>query len=372
MGVIAVVIVICACVWLQALIYRRYWDKNTSLRLSFSETRATEGDRLFLVEEITNSKLLPLPWLAVKFQVSRRLLFDDRDNTKVSDDFYRNDLFNLLMFQKITRRLGFVCGRRGFYQIKSAELLSGDIIARNKFAKPVECAASLIVYPRAADLGALLTAHRQFLGDIFTKRFIQPDPFTFKGIREYQPWDSLRSVNFNATAKTGELMVNVCDYTISQEIVLLLNVEAYRAFPAEDLYEQAIRLVAALAEYYLENAVPLMFASNSAGSEPIESGAGQRHIAAINESLALIDLSKGINESGAKLLGRTCVSQQAKRRAGREPAYVFVSTHHGNDVCEAFTALIESGAEALWIIPAYRDMKINADLSDRIVRADFN
>ena len=34
------------------------------------------------------------------------------------------------------------------------------------------------------------------------------DPFEYRGIREYQPYDDMRSVNWKATAKTGDLKVN--------------------------------------------------------------------------------------------------------------------------------------------------------------------
>ncbi len=42
------------------------------------------------------------------------------------------------------------------------------------------------------------------MGDIATKRFLMEDPYMFKGIREYQPHDSFKSINFKAyAAKRG-------------------------------------------------------------------------------------------------------------------------------------------------------------------------
>lgn len=376
MAALAVILAIGLLAWLQSLLYRKRWSKNTVLALSFSERYATEGDKLFLTEVISNRKFLPLPWLAVKFQVSRYLLFADGGNAKVSDDYYRNDFFNLMMFQRITRRLPFTCGKRGYYTVKSADLVSGDILAREKYTLSVPCRASLTVFPRVIDLDALLAVHRQFLGQILTKRFIQPDPFEFKGIREYQPTDSLRAVNFKATAKTGALMVNCYDYTVSQEIVLVLNLQKYSAFPNEALYEQTIRLATSLAAYYINQAVPLSFACNAGsvtedGAAWLDSGSGAGHLANINDALARIDLKKAMVSTGRELLLRAAENQEMKRREGREPAYILLSTYHERDLADAYHALVEAGADALWIIPTTHDIDITVPLSQWVVRAQL-
>jgi hypothetical protein len=330
--------------------------------------------------------------------MSRHLLFDDMENAKISDDFYRNDLFNLRIYQRITRKLRFTCSKRGVYNVKSAEIISGDILARHKFTKSISCGNALLtVYPRGVNLDDALTSitHRRFLGDILTKRFIQPDPFTFRGIREYQPTDSLRSVNFNATAKTGKLMVNVNNFTVTQEVALILNLDAYSAFPSEDLFEYAISLTASLAEFYLINGIPVSFITNGQGkttdylnfpesvksmesdayipvSVSTESGAGQNHSATVNEALAHISLPLGVSTSGAELLYKTRLSQETKRRAGREPAYVFVSTNHDQGTRAAFYELRDVyGADVLWIIPVHLGLDISMPLEERVVKAEL-
>jgi len=374
MNALAVLIVIAACVFAQSLLYRKRWDKNISLTLSFSETRATEGDRLFLSETLTNRKFLPLPWLSVKFQVSRHLLFEDQINAQVSDDFYRSDLFRIFTYQRITRRLRFECGRRGVYSVKSAEILSGDILARHKFAKTVDTRSvnsSLIVYPRGVDLDVYFSIHKQFLGDVLSKRFIQPDPFTFRGIREYMPTDTLRSVNFKATAKTGELMVNLRDYTVACELIILFNLDPYVTYPNEELYEQTIRVIAALSAYYVCEGIPTGLAVNARDTEPIESGAGGDHLNRIYETLARIVFAGGVSQKGKQMLDDEIRNQEAKRRAGREPAYILLSTCHEKEIAEAFERLRATGADALWIIPVYREMEINVPLGERVVRAEI-
>src|SRR5690606_32141098 len=100
-------------IFLQRLLYSRYWSSRLSANLDFSARVGQEGEQIFLNEQITSSKPLPLPWLTVKFQVSRHLLFPDNVNATVSDDYYREDLFSLGMYQRITRKLPVQLKRRG-------------------------------------------------------------------------------------------------------------------------------------------------------------------------------------------------------------------------------------------------------------------
>jgi uncharacterized protein (DUF58 family) len=375
MIVIIFIFVIIILISVQSRIYFRSWFKNISLSLSFSESAAVEGDHLYLTEVITNRKLLPLPWLAVKFQMSRYLWFADRDNTQISDDFYRNDLFNLLPYRRITRRLPFQCGKRGFYTVKSADLISFDLLAINKFTKPASCRAALTVYPKPIDLDNVLHIHKQFLGQILTKRYIQPDPFEFKGIREYQPHDSLRLVNFKATAKTGGLMVNVHDYTVTQEIILFLNMQHYNAYPSEALFEQTIRLTASLAAYYISQSIPIQFVTNAyidkAGTVRLESGSGHNHLTTLNELLAHVDVSREAVISGSALLYDEISRLPGYKQTGREPAYVIISTDNRAEFIKAHAELTEKGVDTLWLIPAQAFMEVKVPLTERVVRVDM-
>jgi uncharacterized protein (DUF58 family) len=356
---------------IQRSLYKSQWSKNIQLEISFSDSLAVEGDALQLTEVIANRKLLPLTWLTVKFQLSRNLHFSDMENAKVTDDFYRSDMFNMLPYRRITRKLPFVCGKRGFYTIKSADLVSGDLFNSLRLTVSAPCRAHLTVYPRLIDLDTVLHVHRQFLGQVLTKRFIQPDPFEFKGIREYQPYDSLRSINFKATAKTGDWMVNVNDYTVTQEIILLLNLGWYGPYPDEFLYEQTIRLAASLAVYYVESGIPLGFVMNGSETIRVESGASKSHGDSIRELLAYVDLSANPSLRFTELLAGERSLYETRRQSGRQPAYILLSTDHSPEIVAGYNALVEQGADTLWIIPASPGMEIKAELSERVVRAEL-
>ena len=96
--------------YLQKWIYGHYWEKDLSAELSFSRESAVEGEVCQLSERVENGKLLPLPMLKVKFQVSRKLRFSDEGDGAVTDKYYRNDILSLGPRQRVIRTIPFVWG----------------------------------------------------------------------------------------------------------------------------------------------------------------------------------------------------------------------------------------------------------------------
>ena len=121
-----------------------------------------------------------------------------------------------------------------------------------------------------------------------------PDPFEFRGIREYQGFDTMRSINWLATAKTGDLKVNVHEFTASREVYLLLNIEPDGAFYEEDLIEEGIRIAASLCTYLVQDGVSCGLISNARDvitGETIDMAAGQsiQHVQQVQEQLGRLD-----------------------------------------------------------------------------------
>ena len=79
---------------IQSVWYAKHWDEELFVSLAFSRKSTVRGESCELLETIENRKLLPLPVLKVKFQVSRQLAFEDAGTeSSVTDQYYRNDVF---------------------------------------------------------------------------------------------------------------------------------------------------------------------------------------------------------------------------------------------------------------------------------------
>ena len=111
---------------LQQKIYEKLWKKDLTATISFASSSIFEGQEGQLKEIIENRKRLPLSMLKVKFQTDRHLVFEDTKGSRTTDQYYRNDVFQINGGEKITRTIKFVGGRRGYYTITTMVLRKGS------------------------------------------------------------------------------------------------------------------------------------------------------------------------------------------------------------------------------------------------------
>lgn len=357
------IILILFLVWLQGAIYRKYWHRGLSLRLSFSASEAFEGDKVSLQQELTNAKLLPLPWIIAKFQLSRNLLFLEGDSFRVSDDFYQSDLYSIAMYQRVTRAQSFLCGRRGHYRIKSLDISSSNIFISNKLVRRLGCDAELTVLPKPMHAPELELIFRQLYGDIEVRRFTNPDTFAFRGIREYGYGDDFRAINFKATAKTGSLMVNVHSSTATRQMVVLLGLEPYSDEPSEDVMEEAIRITASAVDYFCSLGLSVGVFSNGrdiSTGMPVHifPGSGGIHLHDVLDQLARIDVSAG----------QAPIREVMEGLTDADPIYLLISAYDRRDLQNTFEGMLARGMTARWIVPALPDAKLWVKETDHIIR----
>jgi len=374
MTTLGIFVAIIATIALLRFVYAKYALENLDVRLSISAATATEGDVLILTEVLTNSKWLPLPWLAVKFQVDRELDFADHTAAVVSDLYYRNDLFHILMHQKITRRLAFTCAKRGYYAIRGLEITGWDVLVSQKYIRRYDCDTRLTVYPSTLEPWETEKLCTRAYGHLRTKHPIHPDPFSFRGIREYSSNDPMKSINHKASAKALDLMVNVWDFANARQVVLMLDTERYMAWYNETLDERAIKIAASLAEQMTAQGIPIAFITNADSilrkkgmlqetSKPeytrLPEGRGTHQMRAILESLAYCDIN------APRLAQFSNIIAELITEGKIEPEYWFISPYYDKTIDEALDKLRDIGARTTWIMPA--PMPKDADFADRVV-----
>ena len=198
---------------LQREVYKRLWNRHLTVTVAFGQDHIFQGSQGELKEIIENRKRLPLSMLKVKFKTDRHLLFDSGQGSRTTDQFYRNDVFHIGSGEKVTRTLKFQGGRRGYYHIDSASLVASDFLLTGMFLADVPAKTSLYVYPRPFDSREFRISLTKLNGEVLARRHLLEDPFEYRGIREYQPFDDMRSINWKATAKTDDLKVNQKNYT---------------------------------------------------------------------------------------------------------------------------------------------------------------
>lgn len=284
--------------FLQREIYRRIWQKELRVRLAFSENHIFEGEWGELTEVVENRKRLPLSMLKVKFRTDRNLNFETQKGSVTTDLFYRNDVFRIGGGERVTRTLKFQGGRRGYYTIDQVGLVSSDLFLTAMFTADISADACVYVYPRPYEGEMLRSSLEKLNGLVLARRHLLEDPFEYRGIREYQPTDPMRSINWKATAKMGELKVNQKNYTSLKSIRVFFDVEGDSMMvKREDCLEACLSIAAGLCRYFLSQGIRVSCCGNGTDGGTgrhvaIDARAGAGQMDNIYRALARVDLGK--------------------------------------------------------------------------------
>lgn len=209
--------------------YSRSWIRALSVRVLFSQPHLYANETGELVEIIENRKRLALPILEIGFRVPRGLTFENTDNTLVSDYVYKRDVFAVSGMERIVRRYQISARKRGRYTVSQLSChapsrLFRRILMMDRMTQENETV--LYVYPARVNCSLLLRAVEVILGERESARRVYEDPFTFASIRPYTIYDAMKTINWKASAKAGELMVNTYASPAAISVHICLDVSA--------------------------------------------------------------------------------------------------------------------------------------------------
>jgi len=210
------------------------WGRYSLARVTYGRRLGSQhlffGDETTLDVEITNGKLLPLPWLQAEDYFPRALDFL-KGHLEVSLFPHRGILRNTLSlrwYERVTRRYRLRATHRGVYQLGPVTLHAGDLFGFEHQHRTLEDTEQLIVYPRILPLTHLgLPAEFPF-GEGQPLRRVVEDPLRLRGAHEYQSGDSLRHIHWRATARTGRLQTKEYEPGATRYLVIFLNVSTAR------------------------------------------------------------------------------------------------------------------------------------------------
>lgn len=351
--IIAITVAIFIFIW-QKNMYNRMWDEGLRVDIRFKDSYINAGEGSSLIEVINNSKLLPLPVLHMKFSVDKSFIFDDQDNVSITDCYHRNDAFSIMGNQKITRKLDFVSTKRGVFAVSGVTITAKDFFMTKTYAKVMECDSRLYIFPRKIDTPDFETYFNTVMGDIEARRGLIEDPYTFRGIRDYDISDNMSKINWKATAKSGQLMVNQYGYSWEPRIKILLNLDTNQMIRSDYIIELSIELASSIAMEFLDNRISVAIESNALDSKnqplgEINSGTTVEHMMTIDRYLASIVGNSEIN-------GFLDIVDGLIDSYDRESTYIIISPYHREDLLVKLDYLNEIGMDFHMVVP-YFDMQ---------------
>jgi uncharacterized protein (DUF58 family) len=200
-------------VYVGATLWSQRSLADLRIRRRFQE-RALLGDEVAVTLEVENRGLLPVPWLQLHERLPLAL---------TSPPFFRT----LLSLQpRETRHFVYQlhCRQRGWYPIGPLAISLGDVFGLSSRQQEFSDGAHLTVYPKIVPLDDLGLPSRSPFGHLRTRHLLYEDPSRVVGVREYQSGDSLRRINWKASASSGQLQVRKLEPAMTLETVILLNV----------------------------------------------------------------------------------------------------------------------------------------------------
>lgn len=336
---------------IQDRVYSSVWNKNLEAEVYFTKKSCVEGERCSLRQIITNRKILPLPLLRLRYEVRSGLDFGTDDSISVSDKNYCMDMYTVMPFRKISRRIDFVCRRRGVYDISGVSLVSNDLLFSRRLVENRSASAHLTVYPREVDTDRIMLPYNRMMGAALSRRFAYEDPFELRNIRDYESYDSMRDINWKASARTGALKVNTHNYTASPSVCILLDFDLDTQWKDMPLFEEQIRIAASMSRMLIDQGVPVSLISNgrdiATGEELfVGSGCGQSHIYAVKEGLARLDLEQDADSFLNKL-------EDLDKKGDTQ--YILISSCCSAELQKKYADICSVNEGSQWIL-AYRSV----------------
>lgn len=332
-------------------IYDIFWDKNLYVKVSFKDSYIYEGDESALTEIITNNKRLPLPALAVRLAVNKNLKFlkSASENSSTSDQTYKKDVFSFLQRQRITRTIPFVGTKRGLYKINSV-----DIVGCNFFFQETEYVtlpqdSFMYVFPEQINTSRISLVCKEISGMLLSQQKLQPDPFEFSGIRDYCKTDPINHINWKASARMGNLMVNQFDSTTSISPIIILDIEDSQILKHENLVEKNISITSSLAGNMISRKMSLSVRSNGIDADTSQAlnfsaTEGKNNVSLLNRKLACLsseDLASDFNTYMDKIISDNTGNK----------IYIILSHNYNDNFLKQLQKLTKNNSSVLWIVP---------------------
>ncbi len=277
MYLIALLIAVFVVITVVSHIYSTRSFDGVEYNATLSVGEVFEDEDVFLYEEITNNKFLPLPCVRVDTDLPEGLRFrlykrkEDRSappefpanegneagsarkkrgpvrsrgvkvllaaegvgDVKVGDEYLRSyvqSVFSLHSQRRITRRWRVACGKRGEYTISGPILVSTDPLGFNTQSQRITAQPgkrnTITVLPKPINLSEHFTSSYHPDGNKTTPFGLLSDPLRIAGSREYTPLDPMNKINWMSTASHGKLMVNIEEYAERTRFGLLLNMQS--------------------------------------------------------------------------------------------------------------------------------------------------
>ncbi len=271
----------------------RIWSRNALRKVTVERHFSPNSflDQPLEVQlRVKNTSLLPVIWLKLHESLPLDL---------IAPNYFR-EVTSLGIHGSTTIRYQVHPHKRGYYPLGPLQLNTGDILGVSHEEIAEIPAQYLTVYPKIVPLTKMGLPSKSPFGNIHERNPIFEDPSRIMGKRDYVSGDSLRRIDWKATAVTRKLQVKIFEASIALETCIFLNLaktdyEGHRRF---DEMEFAISVAASIANWaarekhtvgFITNGIDLL--ANHTFPQPIPPRKGISQLMQVLGVLARIEAS---------------------------------------------------------------------------------
>ena len=234
--------------------------RQASAGLECTQCALFSGESVTITYTVENKGLLPMMWLEVcqNAPLNRCLVPDHTFSLYELDEpearvegvgaLYRRRLLFLLGWRALSWETVWTAQRRGVYPVTHLILRSGDGFGLTQSAKRISLPAppTLVVYPKlvAVNPGPFL---RNVWQGRTGRRGYMEDPTVLRTLRDYQPTDSWKRIDWRMAARQEELQVKQFETVLPATIHFIVDGASFVGLSDEnDELEEALSILGSL------------------------------------------------------------------------------------------------------------------------------
>src|SRR6266508_5682460 len=204
-------------------------------------THAFLGERIKIDLHVQNKGWLPLPWLELRETLPVALVGPNNFQSVIHLGPRADARFEYSVEAR----------KRGYYPIGPLSISTGDILGLSESLRAENQAEHLVVYPKIIPFTSIEIPSHSPQGTLRHTLPLFEDPTRVFGKRGYISGDSLRRMDWKASASTGQLQVKLFEPSIVLEtfVILNLNAEDYYYRSRIDATELAIVIAAFISNW---------------------------------------------------------------------------------------------------------------------------
>jgi uncharacterized protein (DUF58 family) len=276
---------------LLLMVGAKLWSLLSLSRVSCSihldKQRAFPQETVSVRTTVRNAKLLPV-WVSIQWPWSRVLGTLEEASIAPQET-------GLLWYQQAQFHRRLKALRRGVYQVGPSHLCTSDFFGFFKSTKRLNEIIQIIVYPALVELNPVDLPKHDLFGTPGDQSPVK-DPVYVMGIHDYQPSRPSRHIHWKASARHRRLQEKVFEPSEQGVVMMVLDVGGFEREGAQAAFEHTLEVIASLALKWNADGMAVGFVTNGAAHggdvSAVPAGRGPRHLSAILEALARLQLRK--------------------------------------------------------------------------------